>query len=177
MQKRTLVFVAVALLLLAATRAAAKDRLYTEEFRGISSVDIAVAVLLPKDTLSETDLTEVLRNELYERLRWQLPSQVKVSSTRTWSWDRSATVGLEVNVFERPGGGFYGDVYLVVRRDVVLTPAQENGKAFEAIVYRNGYTITKGVTTGMSDVIMDAAERLILEFVADFYKARAKEAS
>ncbi|MGE5577754.1 MAG: hypothetical protein ACM3TT_11245 [Syntrophothermus sp.] len=81
---------------------------------------------------------------------------------------------VSVIIDERPDSGYYGNVSFYVARWVRLEMEDNNGEArtFLGTVYRNGYSITKGVSHGVKDHVRQAVQDLVLEFVSDFYEAR-----
>ncbi len=83
-------------------------------------------------------------------------------------------ITVSVATHERWDSGYYGDVSFYVARWVRLEMEDNNGEArtFLGTVYRNGYSITKGVSYGVKDHVRQAVQDLVLKFVSDFYEAR-----
>lgn len=91
---------------------------------------------------------------------------------------RTAWIQVFVNVSGRGGGGYYGGINLEVRREVQVPPpapwlnGEEAAGSFRAVVYRNGYYLTRGVSYGVRESVRETVSDLLVEFVSDFYEAR-----
>lgn len=81
---------------------------------------------------------------------------------------------VSVATYERPDSGYYGYVSFNIDRRVRLDMEDNNdeARAFLGTVYRNSYSITKGVSYGVKDHVRRVVQDLVLKFVSDFYEAR-----